>query len=64
MKIMRGKFAPISSTYSEDLRGLILSMLHLDPSRRPELNEIMALPIIVNALMNARITIGRIPCLQ
>ncbi|RDD38533.1 Serine/threonine-protein kinase Nek8 [Trichoplax sp. H2] len=64
MKIMRGKFAPISSIYSEDLRGLILSMLHLDPSRRPELDEIMALPIIVNSLMQARTSIGRIPCLQ
>ncbi|EDV22346.1 uncharacterized protein TRIADDRAFT_28793 [Trichoplax adhaerens] len=64
MKIMRGKFAPISSIYSEDLRGLILSMLHLDPSRRPELDEIMALPIIVNSLMQARTSIGRIPCLH
>ena len=59
---MRGSVAPISDTYSEALRQLILSMLHLDPARRPTINQIMALPIISNSLMNLYTDFGKIPC--
>lgn len=59
---MRGTFAPISDHYSEELRSLILSMLHLEPSKRPDINQIMAQPIILNALINIHTDIGKIPC--
>ncbi|KAL5016244.1 hypothetical protein ScPMuIL_005833 [Solemya velum] len=62
LKIMRGTFAPISEHYSEDLRSLILSMLHLDPSKRPHINQIMVQPIIINAIMNLHTDLGKIPC--
>ncbi|KAJ8306377.1 hypothetical protein KUTeg_016922 [Tegillarca granosa] len=62
LKIMRGTFAPISEIYSEDLRTLILSMLHLDPNRRPHINQIMAQPIVINALMNLHTDMGKLPC--
>ncbi|KAJ8306380.1 hypothetical protein KUTeg_016925 [Tegillarca granosa] len=61
LKIMRGTFAPISEIYSEDLRTLILSMLHLDPNRRPHINQIMAQPIVINALMNLHTDMGKLP---
>uniref|UniRef100_A0A7N9AML4 Serine/threonine-protein kinase Nek8 n=1 Tax=Mastacembelus armatus TaxID=205130 RepID=A0A7N9AML4_9TELE len=52
LKIMSGTFAPISDRYSPELRQLILNMLNLDPSKRPQLNEIMALPICIRPLLN------------
>ncbi|KAG7266435.1 hypothetical protein CRUP_030658 [Coryphaenoides rupestris] len=45
LKIMSGTFAPLSERYSPELRQLVLNMLNLDPSKRPQLNEIMALPV-------------------
>ncbi|XP_060602360.1 serine/threonine-protein kinase Nek8-like [Ruditapes philippinarum] len=62
LKIMRGTFAPISEHYSEELRSLILSMLHLDPNKRPDINQIMAQPIIINALINIHTDMGKVPC--
>ncbi|XP_042194730.1 serine/threonine-protein kinase Nek8 [Callorhinchus milii] len=60
LKIMSGTFAPISDQYSPELRQLILSMLSLDPSKRPQLNEIMAQPICIRALMNLYTDIGSV----
>jgi len=59
---MRGMFAPISDSYSDDLRQLILSMLHLDPNKRPMINQIMALPFVMNALMHLYTDFGKVPC--
>ncbi|XP_074641765.1 serine/threonine-protein kinase Nek8-like [Tubulanus polymorphus] len=61
LKIMRGTFAPISEHYSEELRSLILSMLHLDPNKRPNINQIMAQPIVINHLMNLYTDMGKVP---
>ncbi|CAH1244165.1 NEK8 [Branchiostoma lanceolatum] len=60
LKIMRGTFAPISDRYSEDLRRLILSMLHLDPSKRPTITQIMAQPIVITALIALYTDLGGI----
>ena len=62
MKITKGNFAPISERYSEDLRNLIESMLHLDPAQRPTINDIMAQPIVAGALFNLATDVGRVPC--
>ncbi|CAL1542439.1 unnamed protein product, partial [Lymnaea stagnalis] len=64
LKIMRGTFSPISSRYSPHLRDLILSMLHLDPNKRPTINQIMAQPIIVNTIMNLHTDMGKVPCVR
>ncbi|PVD23797.1 hypothetical protein C0Q70_17071 [Pomacea canaliculata] len=64
LKIMRGTFSPISDQYSEELRSLILSMLHLDPARRPHINQIMACPIIINALINLHTDTGKVACVR
>ncbi|MED6263280.1 Serine/threonine-protein kinase Nek8 [Characodon lateralis] len=60
LKIMSGTFAPISDRYSAELRQLILNMLNLDPSKRPQLNEIMALPICIRPLLNLYTDIGNV----
>ena len=64
LKIMRATFAPIPETYSEALRKLILSTLHLDPNQRPGPSEILAQPICQNALLDLFTDIGRSPCLK
>ncbi|KTG06724.1 hypothetical protein cypCar_00017404 [Cyprinus carpio] len=60
LKIMSGTFAPISDRYSPELRQLILNMLNLDPSKRPQLNEIMAHPICIRPLLNLYTDIGNV----
>ncbi|XP_060704102.1 serine/threonine-protein kinase Nek8 [Hemiscyllium ocellatum] len=60
LKIMSGTFAPISDQYSPELRQLILNMLSLDPSKRPQLSEIMAQPICIRALLNLYTDIGSV----
>lgn len=62
LKIMKGNFSPISERYSEELKNLILSMLQIDQAKRPTLPQIMAQPLLVNALFNLRTDIGRVPC--
>ncbi|EDO46185.1 predicted protein [Nematostella vectensis] len=62
LKIMRGYFSPIPERYSEELRKLILDMLVLDPTKRPGIKEIMAQPVIVNALFDLPTDVGRVPC--
>ena len=59
---MKGNFSPISERYSEELKNLILSMLQIDQAKRPTLPQIMAQPLLVNALFNLRTDIGRVPC--
>ena len=62
LKIMRGRFAPIAEHYSDDLRNLILSMLHLDPTKRPSINQIMAMPCVMSTLMYLYTDFGMVPC--
>jgi NIMA (never in mitosis gene a)-related kinase len=45
-KILKGVYPEISSTYSSNLRGLIKSMLNIDPKARPNVREIITLPYI------------------
>lgn len=57
---MSGTFAPISDRYSPELRQLILSLLNLDPSKRPQLNEIMAEAICIRPLLNLYTDVGSV----
>lgn len=41
LKIVRGKFEPISNTYSSDLKEMTELLLKKDPKKRPSLNEIL-----------------------
>ncbi|XP_033636958.1 serine/threonine-protein kinase Nek8-like [Asterias rubens] len=62
MKIMRGSIAPISERYSDDLKRLLLLMLHLDPDKRPTINQVIAEPIVIKMLANVYMEIGRVKC--
>lgn len=48
--------------YSKGLRELIHSLLQRNPDDRPGIENIMAMPIMVNPLMNLCTDIGRLPC--
>ncbi|XP_032072097.1 serine/threonine-protein kinase Nek8 isoform X2 [Thamnophis elegans] len=60
LKIMSGTFAPISDRYSPELRQLILGLLNLDPSKRPQLEEIMAEALLVRPLLNLYTDVGSV----
>lgn len=46
MKIVRGSYAPVSSSFSQGLKKLIADCLMVVPSRRPTVNAILKLPLI------------------
>jgi NIMA (never in mitosis gene a)-related kinase len=48
--ILRGKYQPISQSYSKDIRALLSKMLMKDPSKRPSVNQILGLPFIKKRL--------------
>ncbi|XP_070591605.1 serine/threonine-protein kinase Nek8 isoform X6 [Erythrolamprus reginae] len=60
LKIMSGTFAPISDRYSPELRQLILSLLNLEPSKRPQLEEILAEALCVRPLLNLYTDVGSV----
>ncbi|XP_030851438.1 serine/threonine-protein kinase Nek8 [Strongylocentrotus purpuratus] len=60
MKIMRGSVAPISDRYSDQLKRLLLRMLHLDPDKRPTIDQVMAEPIIFKAVIEVCMTMGAV----
>lgn len=45
-RIIRGRFSPISSGYSPNLRGLVNLMLSQSPSARPAVGAILQLPFL------------------
>mmetsp|Transcript_14636 Transcript_14636/g.25721 ORF Transcript_14636/g.25721 Transcript_14636/m.25721 type:complete len:806 (-) Transcript_14636:19-2436(-) len=45
-KVVKGRYDPISKSYSKNLSKLVDSMLALEPSRRPSLPDILSLPFI------------------
>ena len=46
MVIIRGKYQPISSYYSQNLKSLVQQLLTKDPAKRPSINQILGLPFI------------------
>lgn len=52
LKIVRGVFEPLSSSYSRELRTLVNSLLSLDPRQRPTIHEILKYPLILNRIRN------------
>ena len=53
-------FYPHSDQYSSELSELIIDMLHLDPTKRPQINEIMCNPLVINAYMTYYADLGMI----
>jgi len=52
MKIVRGIYNPIPSSYSADLRGLIKQMLEVRIDQRPDVNKILGMPLIQRRIKN------------
>lgn len=50
MKIVRGQFTPISSSFSQGIRNLVRDCLLVTPSRRPTVNAILKNSIIQNRI--------------
>ncbi|CAD2221096.1 hypothetical protein AGDE_07602 [Angomonas deanei] len=49
-KILKGVYPPINAMYSSNLSKLIECMLFIDPHRRPNVGQILALPFIRESL--------------
>ena len=52
VKIMRGNYTPPPSVYTKDLREIVSKCLTVKPSRRPTIQEILAMPIVQNRIKN------------
>ena len=50
LKILRGNYPPIPSTYSEDLKGIIAEMLIKEPQKRPSMRKILEKPLLSNRI--------------
>lgn len=46
MKIVRGIYSPLPSCFSADIKNLVKQMLELRPEMRPDVNRILAMPLI------------------
>lgn len=45
-EVVRGKYDEIPEQYSDNLRVLIKHLLNLDGSKRPNINQVLAFPLI------------------
>ena len=52
VKIIRGSYTSVPTSFSKELRSLINSLLIVDPEKRPTINEILRLPIIKSRIKN------------
>ncbi len=48
--------------YSRGLQRLITALIQRNPDDRPNTDNIMGYPILVNALVNLGTDVGRLPC--
>lgn len=48
-KIIKGKFPPISSDYSKNLRALVIDMLATNPKKRPDIEQVTGSKLAVAA---------------
>ena len=48
LQIVRGNFSPITGPFSLGLKNMLNTMLSVDPTRRPNINQILKVPMISN----------------
>jgi NIMA (never in mitosis gene a)-related kinase len=48
LQIVRGVYQAVPGHYSENLKSLIGMLIKKDPTKRPNINQIVKLPIIAN----------------
>lgn len=49
-KVMAGKVPPVPGNYSNTLKNLCMSMMQLDPAKRPSLTELLNVPEVQSRL--------------
>ena len=49
--------------YSIEIKDLVKSIMVIDPTKRPTVDQILAAPVLINSLLDLETDIGRIPCL-
>lgn len=52
VKILKGEHNPMNLTYSEELNNVIISLLQIEPEKRPDLYDLMKLEIFNESLQN------------
>ena len=50
MKIVRGAFNPLPSSYSQEFKSLVGQLINTNERMRPDINQILAKPIIQNRI--------------
>lgn len=61
LKILRGSYPAIPSTYSQDLRDLLADMLIKDPTKRPSMRKVLEKEFLsrrISKLLTSAITIN------
>jgi non-specific serine/threonine protein kinase/NIMA (never in mitosis gene a)-related kinase len=61
LKILKGNYMPISTKYSQKLRDLIMSMLNVNPKKRPSIFEIIDMPEIKKRVINYVVSLNKNP---
>ena len=64
MKIARGKYAPVSTSFSSEIRQIIVKMLVTDTSKRPSIHEILSLDSVQKKAKKYNIDIPSIAQVQ
>jgi NIMA (never in mitosis gene a)-related kinase len=49
-KIIQGQYAAVPSHFSKNINALLSSMLQRDPSKRPNINQLLKSPIIADRI--------------
>lgn len=52
IKIIKGNYTPLPTSFTRDIRGLISSLLHVDMNKRPSINEILRNSLIKHRIKN------------
>ncbi|KAG0713065.1 Serine/threonine-protein kinase Nek8 [Chionoecetes opilio] len=64
MKIMRGIISPIHAHYTQEMRGFLQLLLHMDPAQRPTIAQVLAQPLVFPSLLRLHADLGMIHCVS
>jgi len=57
VKILKGKYAPLSESYSQSLRDLVYYCLRTTPEQRPDVFRLLALPVVRGRIEQYNLTV-------
>jgi NIMA (never in mitosis gene a)-related kinase len=53
-RVIRGQYPPLPATYSEDLHNLVRSLLQVNPSLRPSVEQLTQMPLVIRHDISTR----------